>query len=208
MAVAGEINAPAIRRPGDGAAVVVVPGGELARRAALCRDHEYVGMSVRQGPCPVHAKHGALHHHRRLGPVRAPGLVGQLAHDRGFGRRQQRKRQPLAVGRPGKAARRPVQAGKLQRFAAVDPAHENLHSRSVAGQIRNPLVVGRDVRAAIVHRAGGQRARITAVDIHAPQIGPPAVLHDVHEVVRVDQERAVGAHLGIAGIGQCEHVLG
>ena len=96
----------------------------------------------------------------------------------------------------------------LQGFAAFDPAHENLHALIVAGKIRNALVVRGNPGAAVVHRPGGQRAGVLAIDIDAPQVGAAAILHDVHEVMRIDHKRAVGADLRIAGPGKREHVFG
>ena len=106
----------------------------------------------------------------------------------------------------GSAGDSTSEAGQPGALAGVHPAAVNLRGVFLARNIEQSLAIGRPTGGTVILVAGGQRSVVRSIDVQDPQIGPAAVLHDVHECADVNDASTVRRYLRIGGVLQLKDV--
>ena len=206
VAVGGEVDQLAVVAEVDGAAVVILAEGELARGAAVGGDHEQVAVAVLQVAGAVGAVGDAVDDLQRVGPLGAFGLAQRLAERLALVFHQHDECQRLAVRRPGDVVGGIRQRRDLGRAPGPHPADVELRPTRAGGDIGQPRPIRRPARGDIVAIVGGQRRLHAGDRVDQPERGAAIVDHHVLGGAHIGDGAAVGADLRVAGGADAEDV--
>ncbi len=203
-----KIQRPAVRRPAERAAIVVIAEGQLARRTAVGRHDEDMVEGRLDITAAVSAVGDPVDHLERFGPFRTLGLGRRLAQLHAFAGNRHRVGDLAAVRRPADAVRAFGQAGDAGRLSTGHPAHEKLRCGAVGTgrDISETAAIGRPARRLVVAVRSNQRGMLPALHIDQPDRRAHAVGHDVARAADIGNLRPVRADLGIAGDFEVEQV--
>ena len=198
VAVGGEDEMPAVRRPGGRARVLEISGGHRDRGSALRGDDEEVVVAEVQVADAVLPVLEAVLHDGRGGPVCSGRWTGRGRQARRRIGHQHVEGDVAAVRRPADPAGRFGELRERCRLAGVHPAQMDLP----AGRVGEPGAVRRPARRS----PRPQAPVIRAVRVHDPEFRALPVAHDVHRGAHVDDLAAVRGDLRVGGVFEREDI--